>query len=731
MAPMTRTCLVLCLALVASCVGSSAVECPDQSRCAPGTECVEVFDQGAAAGYQCAASEAPVCGDQIVTAPEACDRGLAGAACSIDCLSMLVCGDGTRDPEEACDDGNSTSHDACDATCRIELPRWDSYELATPGDRYGNALAFDDHRGVTVMFGGRAAPGLTHLADTWERDARGSWRNIASAVVPPARAHHAMAYDPVRHSVLMFGGDVGGVPRRDAWEWDGRDWSPVNLVGVGPRTRHAMAYDPSAGHVVVYGGSDGGPTMLTDAFSIDGVTITPIPSPPMPLQYPTMAFDHERNALVLVGVTDPDGSPQIITYVRTETGWTEPPSTVVPSTTSVGSSSLSLTTDRAHGTVMLTTIDAAYTLGADGWVARGALPTARREPATGETRDGALVMSGDASTPTPPLVWTGVSWRGEVNPTTIDFSVFPPTQTMRPVAVADVIHDRLLGFADAGVNPPSDMFELDGERLVRASITGANPFALAINSYSLAYDEARDVLVFVGRATNTEPAEAVTFTAERTQTQDGVVAWNFTRRDTPDAADGPPLVLTPLVYDAARRQVMLFGGEGVAGVPTGETWIWDDTGWTRFDAQVMPPSRRGHALAYDRAGGRVVMFGGTPLVGPSLGDTWEFGDEGWRLVAADGPIARSAARLAYDESRKRVVLYGGFLEETNVDDVWELSGTTWTRLTVPLLEGGVGQTFVSSPDGVGVLVVTPRQTSINFTLSTGLARLAWSATDRP
>ena len=93
--------------------------------------------------------------------------------------------------------------------------------------------------------------------DTWEWDGRaGSERTRSRQPVRPV--HPAMAYDPVRGRVVLFGGrDDGGSPGhlgvgRASWV----NVTPERHKPGGTR-RHAMAYDGRRGRIVLFGG-DGG-----------------------------------------------------------------------------------------------------------------------------------------------------------------------------------------------------------------------------------------------------------------------------------------------------------------------------------------------------------------------------------------------------------------------------------------------------------------------------------------
>jgi hypothetical protein len=97
-------------------------------------------------------------------------------------------------------------------------------------------------------------------------DAPGSfaWNEVTTSPAPSPRVDHAMAYDPQRGVVVLYGGSAcGGGPGcsdetilDDLWEWDGTRWTESIPVGTtpGPRTRHALVYDPTRGKVVLIGG---------------------------------------------------------------------------------------------------------------------------------------------------------------------------------------------------------------------------------------------------------------------------------------------------------------------------------------------------------------------------------------------------------------------------------------------------------------------------------------------
>jgi len=132
---------------------------------------------------------------------------------------------------------------------------------AAPTARFGPAMAYDQGRGVMVLFGG--SNGST---ETWEYDGV-TWTQATPSTTPPGRANHAMAYDPLRQTVVMTGGTAGSLTLADTWEYDGVDWVPIGSALTPPaRAGHGMAFDLARGAVVMYGGR--GPSLLADTWEL-------------------------------------------------------------------------------------------------------------------------------------------------------------------------------------------------------------------------------------------------------------------------------------------------------------------------------------------------------------------------------------------------------------------------------------------------------------------------------
>jgi hypothetical protein len=72
-------------------------------------------------------------------------------------------------------------------------------------------------------------------------------------------------------------------------------------------------------------------------------------------------------------------------------------------------------------------------------------------------------------------------------------------------------------------------------------------------------------------------------------------AGNWTRL-SPAHSPPPEFTLAGMVYDAARHQVVLFGGKTNDAI-SAETWVWDGSDWTHKTPNTSPPARYGHGMA--------------------------------------------------------------------------------------------------------------------------------------
>jgi hypothetical protein len=188
-----------------------------------------------------------------------------------------------------------------------ELWLWDgtawsvSGAAVRPPARYASAMAFDDSRARGVLFGGRNAG---DMSDTWEWNGN-AWSQSSTAIHPPARYDHAMAYDPLRHVVLLFGGfgtSPVGAYLSDLWQWDGQVWQQRTGVGPTGRDGAALAFDPSRGEMLLFGGANA-TQFLDETWTWNGTSWQQLfPATPVsPRMWTAMVTDIARSRVVLLG----------------------------------------------------------------------------------------------------------------------------------------------------------------------------------------------------------------------------------------------------------------------------------------------------------------------------------------------------------------------------------------------------------------------------------------------
>jgi len=188
----------------------------------------------------------------------------------------------------------------------------------------------------------------------------------------------------------------------------------------------------------------------------------------------------------------------------------------------------------------------------------------------------------------------------------------------------------------------------------------------------------------------------------------------------------PPLPRSgaSLVYDQARHELVLFGGDvstegpGTVSTPDRDTLTWNAGRWTLRRTASSPPARRDAVMAYDARRRKVVLYGGiglaaSPVTGTQdqLDDTWTWDGSSWtqaRPKHSPGFNFSWPATAAYDPASKAVLLYGFTQTTTQTGsgsgssmnaETWSWDGSDWTRLSP-----------TTSPSQEGVMVATADRT---------------------
>ncbi len=164
------------------------------------------------------------------------------------------------------------------------------------GGRNSHAMAYDPVRQEVVLFGGYLNGGLN---DTWVFDGV-HWKRKFPATSPIDRWGHKMVWDAARQEIVLFGGTRNTGRLNETWTWNGTNWTQKTpAASPSPRDWHCMAYDAARQRVVVFSGNGGG----DETWLWDGTNWTqaaPLTKPPA-TGSSAMVYDEARQRVVLFG----------------------------------------------------------------------------------------------------------------------------------------------------------------------------------------------------------------------------------------------------------------------------------------------------------------------------------------------------------------------------------------------------------------------------------------------
>ncbi len=133
---------------------------------------------------------------------------------------------------------------------------------------------------------------------------------------PAPRYGHALAFDTQNSCVVLFGGNalVTGTNAStalagDTWGWDGDNWTQLNDIGPSPRQMFAMAFDRNRNRLVLFGGLTGSASS-GETWEWDGQNWTQVSETgPKARILHAMAFDSSKNLVTLYGGQLQQGDP--------------------------------------------------------------------------------------------------------------------------------------------------------------------------------------------------------------------------------------------------------------------------------------------------------------------------------------------------------------------------------------------------------------------------------------
>jgi hypothetical protein len=607
--------------------------------------------------------------------------------------------------------------------------RWEKREnpqYSPLPSRIHHRVAYDTVRQRLVLFGGEAN-GIG-LADTWEFDGT-AWEekeyvDPEGDGLPAARSFQAMAYDPVRERVVMFGGKNpanDSMVEAETWEWDGTSWAlivPADPEGDGnppPIQWTDMAWFDDGGYVLLHSGdSDTDYPTWQDMWKWDGNSWEMLfPSTESPYSSPGYRFGHGLAADPVSGKVLMTGGRQDGSKVFVEglfewdgIGW----KLLVPEDPEAdGNPSQRLITGWFYdpmldGMVLFAGEKTSYNqFWKDNWLWNGTSWEKLGEVPTWSA-DGFAVVKGMVVTAYETTgEWissggSGTSWQFDQQDWT---AVEPPVDSGHPpvlqraAAVYDAARGEMVVYGGhSGGYSMGETWAWNGRRWrLLAAADPTNITAPSRREYATAaYDPDREVMVLFGGWLQNHD------TYDETWEWDGI-QWTQIIPDDPENDGNPPaMAWGSMTWDSDRQVMVMFSGvkDNVScggSCYNPELWEYDGISWERRNyIAANPYGRKGHALVYDPVEGSSLMYGGLQGMTPTNGECWKWDGIQWHKITMSDPeedgnpvlqdiVGIRKIMMTWDSNRELIMqtnyLFGNGATPPAYPELWLWTGQSW------------------------------------------------------
>jgi hypothetical protein len=530
-----------------------------------------------------------------------------------------------------------------------------------PSPRAYARMAYDAKNDVVVLFGGRGMPdqatSLLHSSnETWHFGGA-TWAQRFPETVPPARSVHGMVAGE-EGRIYMFGGrqepiDVDSDPAflSDLWMWENDNWTRLDegsATRPSPRQYAGLAFDTDRDILVlfggqVYGGEEGDEVVYdfeTWEFSpATGQWTEILPDAP-PVGKAQLVYDGISKKVVMIGVTDDDlATPLMYTYDGATHEWTKESPAKLPTCTNEGS-----LFQQSNGRLIYF-----------GGLCRTGTPASEEVFEFADNTWTKLTLIAGAA-------------RGIAQATTWD----PEKDRAVVYGGTQIGSTILVSFTN----------RYENLRWSRVPESQTRPQGRSLMAFDK--DPRGDRVLMYGGLSE---FGAVIYLADSWSLQNG--RWlPGTNPGTPPPTGGCDNPLTS--YDTDRNKLVL--------VCLGsEVWEFDGTNWKEFtELDPIPNERRFAAMVYDQKLKKTVLFGGF-FNSSYRNDTWTWDGAKWieleDIDNDDRPPHRGTMAMWYDPLAQKTILYGGIgrgsLNEKvkRFSDMWSFDGSRWVNMQVAATPG--------------------------------------------
>lgn len=593
--------------------------------------------------------------------------------------------------------------------------RWvQRFPAHSPSARSAQAMAYDSIRGRVVLFGGRFQTGtgsdrtLNLLGDMWVYE-DGDWRELTPSTAPSARNLSAMAFDPLRDRIILYGGSElnatkdGAVLKYDTWEFDGTNWTQVNndQVKVG---NPMLAYDSARDQMILVGSdTEAKPHMYRyDPTAKTWIEITPEKMPACANDAAMVYQSHNRTLLLSGGVCAASDSFTDKTWEWNGTTWAEVTTIAISRTTGAAMAydPLRETTVRYGGTEHLDPLPRSVTMIYNNRQWRFAVLHTRPSPRSlfsmisDPVNNTVWVYGGMGEYNN---AWAADLWGYRNGQWFVKTAKNPPASCIAAMGAYDTARSKTVFVCWPDTGLEMEVYEFDGTEFKAIAVDNDDDKPEGRRFGALVYDETLKKTVLFGGYDSQD-------------FRDDTWLWDGTKWTEVTKNKPPNRGLHAMWYDPLQKRVILYGGIGREDIEEHverfqDMWAFTGSGWTNLNISNTPGRRLGPQYAVDPASGKLLLFGGLvhEITDPEKetgrvfydNQTWQWDGaaNSWtRLEPANSPAARQNGRMAYDPASQRLTLFAGYAG-LFFSDVWTWNGSNWE----PRPETGGGRRRSVSP----------------------------------